>query len=602
MAFDTTTINSELSANQRDLANKTSVVAAQVKAQEAVLANEATVLGNNVQQTVNGFKSLDNTILDATDTKSALTRITQDASVLPSADPNSFIVGVEGGTSTVTELTTSLTGIVPPDESISIVALGGSAINELTASVTVATERKSSLLDQINTVAADASVEGLSSEFTQSVTDMKNELNAAANSSTLTQDVMGAVSAVENLGNEIANEAANAIGGAVNAISQTVNQVTRSINDGFQSVLNEVETSVSNLINNVLPETDFGTGFIQNLFEDLTGEVTSVFQNALGATFGLPPNIVSSIVQDVLNGGDVNFAIATKKLLRQDESLSPRMQDIIRTTPDATSPKQFEQVVIQKANSLNVPVEEINTFRERSRTVETALSQVETTISGKIVSEVGDFYTEDTDLAELVKRYLRSDTTEFPYVDSKEELGLEFYKMNRTISEMIIHASETHTNANIGAEEIHLRHNENGHNGIQYHYVIRRDGRLQRGMPLDVTSEATNILGHAPNCIDVVLVGGVNVPTEADNPLDNLSSQSFTQIQMKTLEALMETFYRYFPGGQILGHNAIDANVEDPYFDVIAFVENKFGKKSVYTDPLTETSLSASELVNKRPV
>jgi hypothetical protein len=64
----------------------------------------------------------------------------------------------------------------------------------------------------------------------------------------------------------------------------------------------------------------------------------------------------------------------------------------------------------------------------------------------------------------------------------------------------------------------------------------------------------------------------------------------------------MESFYQYVPGGQVLGHNAIDTNVEDPYFDVIAFVENKFGKKSVYTDPLTETSLSASELVNKRPI
>ena len=100
----------------------------------------------------------------------------------------------------------------------------------------------------------------------------------------------------------------------------------------------------------------------------------------------------------------------------------------------------------------------------------------------------------------------------------------------------------------------------------------------------------------------IALVGGVNVPTDADNPLENLSSQSFTQAQMKTLESLLEIFYQHMPGGQVFGHNELDVTTEDPYFDVISFVENKFGKKSVYTDLLTEQSLSAKDLVNKRPI
>ena len=591
MALDTNTINSKLAANQRDLAGKAEVATAQLKAKQSSLANEATVLGQDVQQSVNGFVSLDNNIKDLTDTKSVLTSISPSASVLP-----------ESFETALNQQTLSLTGIVPPTESINIVALGGASVTELTSAVTVAVERKKSLVDQINTAAADASLEGLDSDFTDNINDLKKELDDTINSSSLTQDVMGAVSAVENLGNDIANQAATAAGSIIGAIDQTINEVTATITDGFESVLGGVESSLNNLLDNVIPDIDFGTGFIQNLFEDLTGDVTSIFQNALGATTGLNSNIVSSIVKDVLAGGDINLGVATKKLIEQDESVSPRIRDIAKTVQDAESAEEFETRVVQRATALNIPSDEIASFRERSRVVETALSQVTTTISGKIVSEVGEFYTEDVDLAELVKRYVGGYVREFSYISSKEELALEFVRMRRSVSELIIHASETHTNANIGAEELQLRHNDAGHVGIQYHIVIRRDGTVQRAVPLDNVIDASNINRHKFNCIDVCLVGGVNVPTEAENPLLNLSASSFTQAQMKSLEAIMEVFYQKVPGGQVLGHNAIDENSQDPYFDVIAFVENKFGKKSVYQDPLTETSLSPKELVSKRPV
>ena len=203
----------------------------------------------------------------------------------------------------------------------------------------------------------------------------------------------------------------------------------------------------------------------------------------------------------------------------------------------------------------------------------------------------------------MIKRYIGAETKSFEFIDSKEELELELYRMTREVSEIVVHATETYTNSNIGSEEIHLRHKEAGHEkGIQYHLVIRRDGRLQRGMPLDQISDASNVRGHALNCIDVCLVGGVNVPTDEDNPLENLSSQSFTQAQMKTLEAEMEGFYHIVSGGQVIGHNNLSLLHEDPYFDVISFVENKFGKKTVYTDLFTEQSLSRKELVSKKPV
>ena len=485
--------------------------------------------------------------------------------------------------SKLAELTESLTGIIPPAEPLAIIALGGAAVSEITNTIKVASERKKSLMTDINAVASSASLDGLGSSITEGIDNVKSKLDDVINKD-LTGDITGAISAIEDVA------------------TSTVNDLSNAIDDAFTSVINEVNDAVTGLVNHLTPDTTSTGGFIQNLFEDLTGDVGSTLQGILGSAVDLSKEAISSIINDVISGGDIDLSNAAKSLALQDTSLDKKLNTIIRNT-EATDLASFKNGVVAKAKAQNIKQEDITAFENLYTEIETALSTITTTISGKIVSEVGEFYTEDTDLADLIKRYIGADTKTFEYVSSKEELGLEFYRMNRSISEVIIHATETYTNSNIGSEEIHLRHKDAGHaQGIQYHYVIRRDGRLQRGMPLDQVSDASKIRGHEQNCVDIALVGGVNVPTDADNPLENLSSQSFTQVQMKTLELLLESFYQHMPGGQVFGHNELDVNNEDPYFDVISFVENKFGKKSVYTDLLTEQSLSAKDLVNKRPI
>lgn len=660
--LDTTTLNSYLQAKNTNSAFQQIVSDTQTKAQEAKVINNATVLGQEVLQNVNGYVSLENNVTLNTDpdglgqvtfTAGSMVQVTPSAEAYPLSDTKGtfyitdqtgasytihdsvtsilgFVQDSAGGEpldssdgtpllqvigSTTTQVVTqlsdgikqnvpkvleSLTGMKAPDESITIVALGGAAVNELTEAIQVASERKSSLLSQINATAGTAG--GLGADATASANTLQAALDdVASQTESITQEVMGAVSAVEGIANEVAAGVASDLGGLVQGIETTIGQATAAINDGFGDLLGAVEDATNSLLENVLPDIVSGFGVAQDLFEELTGDIGSTLQSIFGDATELGDGIISSIIQDVLAGGDIELTRATKTLALRDDSLSERMKTVIATT-NADSPSEFNARVEQRARAQGIEQSQIDAYKATSAKIETALSQVNTTISGKIVSEVGEYYKEDTDLADLVKRYLGADTETFEYVDSKEELGLEFVKMTRPISEVIVHATETYTNANIGSEEIHLRHNEAGHNGIQYHYVIRRDGRLQRGMPLDEISAASDVLGHSLNCIDVVLVGGVNVPSEDDNPLSNLSAQSFTQAQMKTLEALLEVFYRKVPGGQVMGHNAIDVNTEDPYFDVIAFVENKFGKKSVYKDPLTEQSLSVRDLISKRPV
>lgn len=651
---DLQTINSNLKAKVTATADLDVLNAQVTKSRDANLLDTATVLGTNVEVDINGFKSLDNN--PQSNTTGSLTQVLSTASIYPSTNPSDMItdVGVptitvtntvtqieefildgngeptedssgnpitqlvdgglvptvvqtgENAPSTVPEITESLTGIIPPAETITIVSLGGSALDELAGAIEDASERKGTLLSSIKSTASAAKAGGgeLGASITEGIGKVQGALDEVADkakSGALLDEVAGAVSAVEGVGNSVASAAASAAGTLTSAIETGLNEAKNIIQDGFGAITSSIESAVTDLVNTSLPDISLGFGTAQDLFEDLTGSVGSILTGLFGAGEELDKDFLSGIMNDVMTGGDINLTKATKALSLKDKTLSPELKEIIRNT-DAKTVDEFNTEVKSKAAAARISDTEIQNFSNISNKIENALAQVDTTISGSVVSEAGDFFTEDLDLQELVKRYSAGYIREFSYIDSKEELGLEFVKMTRQISEVVVHASETYTNANIGAEEIQLRHNDAGHLGIQYHLVIRRDGTLQRGLPLDNVSDASDINRHKFNCIDVCLVGGVNVATEADNPLLNLSASSFTISQMKTLESILEIFYQIVPGGQVMGHNDIDLSSQDPYFDVISFVENKFGKKSVYADPLTETSLDRNGLKLKKAV
>ena len=651
---DLQTINSNLKAKATATADLDVLNAQVTKSRDANLLDTATVLGTNVEVDINGFKSLDNN--PQSNTTGSLTQVLSTASIYPSTNPSDMITDVgiptitvtntatqieefilngngeptedssgnpitqlvdgglvptvvqtgENAPSTVPEITESLTGIIPPAETITIVSLGGSALDELAGAIEDASERKGTLLSSIKSTASAAKAGGgdLGASITEGIGKVQGALDEVADkakSGALLDEVAGAVSAVEGVGNSVASAAASATGTLTSAIETGLNEAKNIIQDGFGAITNSIESAVTDLVNTSLPDISLGFGTAQDLFEDLTGSVGSILTGLFGAGEELDKDFLSGIMNDVMTGGDINLTKATKALSLKDKTLSPELKEIIRNT-DANTVDGFNKEVKSKAAAARISDTEIQNFSNISNKIENALAQVDTTISGSVVSEAGDFFTEDLDLQELVKRYSAGYIREFSYIDSKEELGLEFVKMTRQISEVVVHASETYTNANIGAEEIQLRHNDAGHLGIQYHLVIRRDGTLQRGLPLDNVSDASDINRHKFNCIDVCLVGGVNVATEADNPLLNLSASSFTISQMKTLESILEIFYQIVPGGQVMGHNDIDLSSQDPYFDVISFVENKFGKKSVYADPLTETSLDRNGLKLKKAV
>ena len=131
--------------------------------------------------------------------------------------------------------------------------------------------------------------------------------------------------------------------------------------------------------------------------------------------------------------------------------------------------------------------------------------------------------------------------------------------------------------------------------------MLYEDGRLQRGD--HQIGDHTSVNGHNNHSLGIVLVGGINVATGDVDALGNRSSSSFTREQYTTLERFLEAFYIKYPGGNVFGHNDLDAEETDPYFDVQEYVETVFRKQlNGLSDPLNEGPIDPTKSIINIPI
>lgn len=214
--------------------------------------------------------------------------------------------------------------------------------------------------------------------------------------------------------------------------------------------------------------------------------------------------------------------------------------------------------------------------------IKTFLKSIDTTIFNSTRPDISQqVFSDPYEIGSYQKQWQKGqgDPT-FPYVSSVEELQAEIQFISREIDKVIVHWTETHTNKNIGSEEINAYHLEADLDGIGYHYVIRRDGSLQRGRPVNIQGEHASPLSFDEKSLGIVFVGGINVPTGTPNSENFFSAQSLTRAQLNTFDHFCRAMYRVYPGISILGHNDIDDTGEniDPGFDVPDYVKTRFGK------------------------
>lgn len=114
----------------------------------------------------------------------------------------------------------------------------------------------------------------------------------------------------------------------------------------------------------------------------------------------------------------------------------------------------------------------------------------------------------------------------------------------RRIDLIVIHCTGTRENHALSSEALDAYHRSLGYDECGYHFYIRSDGRLYSMRALDRVG--AHALGYNSHSIGIAYEGG----------LDSLGNAKDTRTLMQriSLQTLVATLLRSFPGAEVVGH------------------------------------------------
>jgi N-acetylmuramoyl-L-alanine amidase len=125
---------------------------------------------------------------------------------------------------------------------------------------------------------------------------------------------------------------------------------------------------------------------------------------------------------------------------------------------------------------------------------------------------------------------------------------------NRSIKLLVVHCSDTEDNQNLSALDIHKMHLKFGWNGIGYHKIINRSGKVENGRPEYWIG--AHVKGKNDISLGVCLIGRDN----------------FTKNQFKSLKRVLKKWKKLYPNAKIVGHRDTGKTKKTcPNFDVISW-------------------------------
>ena len=131
----------------------------------------------------------------------------------------------------------------------------------------------------------------------------------------------------------------------------------------------------------------------------------------------------------------------------------------------------------------------------------------------------------------------------------------------RTKTLLILHCSAVGPDQTSSAAQIDTWHRQRGfHLGIGYHYVVRRNGEVERGRPEYMVG--AHCLNHNAHSIGICYEGGLNARGQ---PADTR-----TEAQKAALRTLLADLHRRYPKALIVGHLDLNLHKACPCIDNVA--------------------------------
>lgn len=134
------------------------------------------------------------------------------------------------------------------------------------------------------------------------------------------------------------------------------------------------------------------------------------------------------------------------------------------------------------------------------------------------------------------------------------------FAVRKTTDTIFVHCADTPPSMDIGWKEINQWHvKDRGWAAIGYHVVIRRDGTIEAGRPLNAVG--AQVAGRNSTSVGVCLIGGKG-PFAGMNP-----EKIFTKEQLASLVVVLKELQETYKGAVVLGHRDADPGKQCPSFD-----------------------------------
>jgi len=129
----------------------------------------------------------------------------------------------------------------------------------------------------------------------------------------------------------------------------------------------------------------------------------------------------------------------------------------------------------------------------------------------------------------------------------------------KNIKLLVVHCSDTKDSENLSALDLHKMHLKFGWDGIGYHKIINRSGKVENGRPEYWIG--AHVKGKNDISLGVCLIG----------------RNKFTTKQYLSLEKILRKWKSLYPEAKIVGHRDTgNTNKTCPNFEVKTWAKDKF--------------------------
>lgn len=135
---------------------------------------------------------------------------------------------------------------------------------------------------------------------------------------------------------------------------------------------------------------------------------------------------------------------------------------------------------------------------------------------------------------------------------------------SKDVKYIVVHCAYTPPAMDVSASDIDRWHREKGWLMIGYHAVIKRDGTLEKGRPLNKVG--AHVRGINSKSVGICLAGGMM----ASQPTPEFN---YTEEQMIVLRETIDDWLKAFPHARVAGHTDFDKKKTCPNFDARLWYE-----------------------------